>query len=119
MIRRPPISTRTDTLFPYTTLFRSSRWIGILRCEPILHRHNNRFGLVRHQPHRPVRSRDAARHPSAAMAIDEDGKGAHGSSRLVDATIGRASCRARVCQYVSISVVAVSLKEKKTHQKTT
>src|SRR3546814_9980947 len=24
MIRRPPISTRTDTLFPYTTLFRSN-----------------------------------------------------------------------------------------------
>src|SRR3546814_12221097 len=24
MIRRPPISTLTDTLFPYTTLFRSS-----------------------------------------------------------------------------------------------
>src|SRR3546814_12869834 len=23
MIRRPPVSTRTDTLFPYTTLFRS------------------------------------------------------------------------------------------------
>src|SRR3546814_3321232 len=23
MMRRPPISTRTDTLFPYTTLFRS------------------------------------------------------------------------------------------------
>src|SRR3546814_10299142 len=23
MLRRPPISTRTDTLFPYTTLFRS------------------------------------------------------------------------------------------------
>src|SRR3546814_18699611 len=28
MIRRPPRSTRTDTLFPYTTLFRSA---GILR----------------------------------------------------------------------------------------
>src|SRR3546814_6345163 len=27
MIRRPPRSTRTDTLFPYTTLFRSHRWI--------------------------------------------------------------------------------------------
>src|SRR3546814_14375814 len=27
--------------------------------------------------------------------------------------IGRASCRERVCQYVSISVVAVSLKKKK------
>src|SRR3546814_6064838 len=28
MIRRPPRSTRTDTLFPYTTLFRS------IRCGP-------------------------------------------------------------------------------------
>src|SRR3546814_8701179 len=26
MIRRPPRSTRTDTLFPYTTLFRSPPW---------------------------------------------------------------------------------------------
>src|SRR3546814_1138287 len=26
MIRRPPRSTRTDTLFPYTTLFRSMRY---------------------------------------------------------------------------------------------
>src|SRR3546814_8261199 len=26
MIRRPPRSTRTDTLFPYTTLFRSGVW---------------------------------------------------------------------------------------------
>src|SRR3546814_16745966 len=28
MIRRPPRSTRTDTLFPYTTLFRSAHSIG-------------------------------------------------------------------------------------------
>src|SRR3546814_5632295 len=28
MIRRPPRSTRTDTLFPYTTLFRSERERG-------------------------------------------------------------------------------------------
>src|SRR3546814_2703770 len=28
MIRRPPRSTRTDTLFPYTTLFRS-RGLGV------------------------------------------------------------------------------------------
>src|SRR3546814_8032531 len=27
MIRRPPRSTRTDTLFPYTTLFRSRPWL--------------------------------------------------------------------------------------------
>src|SRR3546814_3323781 len=31
MIRRPPISTRTDTLFPYTTLFRSSSRSGALK----------------------------------------------------------------------------------------
>src|SRR3546814_2660771 len=29
MIRRPPRSTRTDTLFPYTTLFRSQTPIGM------------------------------------------------------------------------------------------
>src|SRR3546814_16938086 len=45
MIRRPPRSTRTDTLFPYTTLFRSDapargdvdhdlRAVGTLRAEP-------------------------------------------------------------------------------------
>src|SRR3546814_1815619 len=30
MIRRPPRSTRTDTLFPYTTLFRSARRVSEL-----------------------------------------------------------------------------------------
>src|SRR3546814_13988652 len=30
MIRRPPRSTRTDTLFPYTTLFRSLDDMGTL-----------------------------------------------------------------------------------------
>src|SRR3546814_1176933 len=30
MIRRPPISTRTDTLFPYTTLFRSALVLVLL-----------------------------------------------------------------------------------------
>src|SRR3546814_2532514 len=34
MIRRPPRSTRTDTLFPYTTLFRSIRAPG-RRAEPL------------------------------------------------------------------------------------
>src|SRR3546814_19493955 len=33
MIRRPPRSTRTDTLFPYTTLFRSQ--IGFLGCSVV------------------------------------------------------------------------------------
>src|SRR3546814_19017688 len=37
MIRRPPRSTRTDTLFPYTTLFRSHRNAqkGSGECRPI------------------------------------------------------------------------------------
>src|SRR3546814_16392401 len=32
MIRPPPRSTRTDTLFPYTTLFRSLRRTHRVRC---------------------------------------------------------------------------------------
>src|SRR3546814_12770671 len=42
MIRRPPRSTRTDTLFPYTTLFRSRRisiqndWNGDRRVRQFL-----------------------------------------------------------------------------------
>src|SRR3546814_8744837 len=34
MIRRPPRSTRTDTLFPYTTLFRSPSWVSHLVSRP-------------------------------------------------------------------------------------
>src|SRR3546814_12409924 len=35
MIRQPPISTRTDTLFPYTTLFRSKRYADTIRPEHV------------------------------------------------------------------------------------
>src|SRR3546814_2565353 len=35
MIRRPPISTRTDTLFPYTTLFRSPHGFFDGRIDPM------------------------------------------------------------------------------------
>src|SRR3546814_1197349 len=38
MIRRPPRSTRTDTLFPYTTLFRS--------CPPAARFHRSQPALV-------------------------------------------------------------------------
>src|SRR3546814_4921055 len=41
MIRRPPRSTRTDTLFPYTTLFRSPRR---RRLPPRLPAHGDRGG---------------------------------------------------------------------------
>src|SRR3546814_14697238 len=38
MIRRPPRSTLTDTLFPYTTLVRSDESAGRLRAEQHRHR---------------------------------------------------------------------------------
>src|SRR3546814_21169367 len=37
MIRRPPRSTRTDTLFPYTTLFRSHKAYGERRVQRFSH----------------------------------------------------------------------------------
>src|SRR3546814_14541037 len=38
MIRRPPRSTRTDTLFPYTTLFRSmlAQWQQVDRAQRVV-----------------------------------------------------------------------------------
>src|SRR3546814_7206762 len=43
MIRRPPRSTRTDTLFPYTTLFRSRVWLENRDSSCIA---KSRFGLI-------------------------------------------------------------------------
>src|SRR3546814_13757231 len=45
MIRRPPRSTRTDTLFPYTTLFRSGHTMKILISTDI----EGVAGVVHHQ----------------------------------------------------------------------
>src|SRR3546814_13812960 len=45
MIRRPPRSTRTDTLFPYTTLFRSWKRARP-SASPIVTRHGRRAGGV-------------------------------------------------------------------------
>src|SRR3546814_2101881 len=42
MIRRPPRSTLTDTLFPYTTLFRSGLAAGI---DQLAHEHSLRAGV--------------------------------------------------------------------------
>src|SRR3546814_2148830 len=38
MIRRPPRSTRTDTLFPYTTLFRSTLNVRPTNCGRMVER---------------------------------------------------------------------------------
>src|SRR3546814_15049880 len=44
MIRRPPRSTRTDTLFPYTTLFRSVELLNCSRRELAQQDYNPRAG---------------------------------------------------------------------------
>src|SRR3546814_7208679 len=43
MIRRPPRSTRTDTLFPYTTLFRSQPRRGVRGDGQCVHRFLHSF----------------------------------------------------------------------------
>src|SRR3546814_3142756 len=49
MIRRPPRSTRTDTLFPYTTLFRSA-----LRNRPARREVDRRFVYIDPTPGPPT-----------------------------------------------------------------
>src|SRR3546814_4239019 len=41
MIRRPPRSTRTDTLFPYTTLFRSCQPLDAGSWAEVPHEHDH------------------------------------------------------------------------------
>src|SRR3546814_7162012 len=66
MIRRPPRSTRTDTLFPYTTLFRSLRQSPALRRHASpdrVHRHGNGHGV------RPARSEEHTSELQSLMRI--------------------------------------------------
>src|SRR3546814_17713241 len=64
MIRRPPRSTRTDTLFPYTTLFRSrcarSRTAPADRDWPADRKTSRSFAPRRHQPQTAVHLRAPA-----------------------------------------------------------
>src|SRR3546814_9883660 len=83
MIRLPPRSTRTDTLFPYTTLFRSenngSRALvpgaGTLRAQPVqlfleldLQPALDRF-VVHPLPHRVGKSGLAQRHATLGVVV--------------------------------------------------
>src|SRR3546814_17119835 len=63
MIRRPPRSTRTDPLFPYTTLFRST---VLARRAPVRRR---RAAGRAYAPwrHAPTRQQDAAHRRRAAQ----------------------------------------------------
>src|SRR3546814_12251430 len=107
MIRRPPRSTLTDTLFPYTTLFRSP------------HPRRSRGGAPRAGPPRGQLRRGAPAHGRDVRHLAEAARGraAAGGAGLAAAAlpaglavrrlwprvareIGRAVCRERVCQYV-------------------
>src|SRR3546814_15492965 len=129
MIRRPPRSTRTDTLFPYTTLFRALADVGVLagyRIEhagiapPELVATMAELGvLVVTQPNFIAERGDAYLRDVAASAqpwlyrprgLPAAGVALAGSSRAPFGRaaallpplppIGRTSCRARVCQSV-------------------
>src|SRR3546814_16173537 len=113
MRRRPPRSTRTDTLFPYTTLFRSVPGEEI----EVAGRASHRRVALAVDPLAGDALRPERDEPLAVVAVG--GVQVHGRGgavqalgqviergelveQLVDAVdqIGRASCRERGCQYV-------------------
>src|SRR3546814_10091040 len=68
MIRRPPRSTRTDTLFPYTTLFRSRGHLHVGYRRAPLHRRRLRPGRLQHRLRQPAGAED----PSGAGRRSEE-----------------------------------------------
>src|SRR3546814_13513560 len=116
MIRRPPRSTRTDTLFPYTTLFRSldpqgnaSTGLGIDHKDREISSYELLMGQATVQ--QAVVATKLPRLDVLPATVDLSGE----EVELVDVEhrmhrqIGRATCRERVCQSVYISVVALPL----------
>src|SRR3546814_15433685 len=114
MIRRPPRSTRTDTLFPYTTLFRSHDAALVRGDQPV----PAELDHQRDEPHRPesdvqpVRSDEGeeGREEGAALRCRADLEQVV-ELRQLDAEEGEAEqagncemerewCRERVCVYV-------------------
>src|SRR3546814_17302887 len=107
MIRRPPRSTRTDTLFPYTTLFRSVISAGYTiygwRQVPV------DVSVIgqKAQATRPEIEQIMIAGPMPdEQSAAEFEKNLYLIRRRIEKRaiaaqeIGRASCRERVCQYV-------------------
>src|SRR3546814_6370189 len=69
MIRRPPRSTRTDTLFPYTTLFRSNRGRGSCGAGVPIGTASQGCGKPRHEVRRESRVGSVA---AQAQVSEED-----------------------------------------------
>src|SRR3546814_17954326 len=100
MHRRPPRSTRTDTLFPYTTLFRS--WLA-----SIIMRTNAQQGILLNVGVGIVGAFLAGLVLSPLLGLPSILAGRFSLGALLTSLlgavilqIGRASCRERVCQYV-------------------
>src|SRR3546814_4792332 len=65
MIRRPPRSTRTDTLFPYTTLFRSpAADLRVRKSEPRVRREGAQFLILVRREIDDEQMAAAAQHPA-------------------------------------------------------
>src|SRR3546814_18901829 len=128
MIRRPPRSTRTDTLFPYTTLFRSGAMNPKRSGRDFIARHGETvFNAARRlqgrQPHTPLTRAGFAQademgralrallgaRPALTMRASHTGR-----ATQTLAEIGRASVRESMCQIVLTAVGAGTLKKKKT-----
>src|SRR3546814_14556820 len=111
MIRRPPRSTRTDTLFPYTTLFTLEGTTLFQKGFDDLYRQSRDEGI---HADRDVLLADAASLftnvwlfdtlPKAMGLIAPMVYNSDGDEMVFHSVrfqqIGRASCRERVCQYV-------------------
>src|SRR3546814_16179780 len=99
MIRRPPRSTRTDTLFPYTTLVRSDFARQVEYFVDAVADYKADFVVFPELFTLQLLSIENKRAP-AAEAIAALTDYTDRIRTLFSEQIGRASCRERVCQYV-------------------
>src|SRR3546814_14428782 len=110
MIRRPPRSTRTDTLFPYTTLFRSLVHINNVNivCAAALADQAGRQGgghiAAANKGNREFLSHRAQLYgfhewTRALFTLTFPAYYRYSHANVIN-KIGSASCRERVCQYV-------------------
>src|SRR3546814_19344700 len=102
MIRRPPRSTRTDTLFPYTTLFRAvSLSAGAPYREKLLALPGFLVGRGEGRPGAVAEGLALTGFFLARHLFHPHDKRLPAARRRLELRfeIGRASCRERVCQY--------------------